>query len=172
MSGNTVWPQASGFQKLSKMEDFWHFWLTFVHSKCKRSSLRSQCWMRLFLWFSNTMCHHKKWMQQKSRQKMVPASAVALIPPRLSYLSQLNQNLISICYERGEGDVDNCCQRYVLIDNALALAFSLLHKIFVLVVEFAFFWNVNCEGELRCYISCFKQIEKCLFDTTWPLTGF
>ena len=29
--------------------------LTFVHSKCKRSSLRSQCWMRLFLWFSNTV---------------------------------------------------------------------------------------------------------------------
>ena len=55
MSGNTVWPQASGFQKLAKMDHFRHFWLTFVHSKCKRSSLRSQCWMRLFLWFSNTM---------------------------------------------------------------------------------------------------------------------
>ena len=26
-----------------------------VHSKCKRSSLRSQCWMRLFLWISNTV---------------------------------------------------------------------------------------------------------------------
>ena len=25
MSGNTVWPQASGFQKLAKMEHFWHF---------------------------------------------------------------------------------------------------------------------------------------------------
>ena len=47
MSGNTVWPQASGFQKLAKMDDFWHFLLTFVHSKCKLSSLRSQCWMRL-----------------------------------------------------------------------------------------------------------------------------
>ena len=55
MSGNTVWPQASGYQKLAKMDHFWHFWLTFVHSKCKRSSLRSQCWMRLFLWFSNTV---------------------------------------------------------------------------------------------------------------------
>ena len=41
----------SGFQKLAKMDHFWHFWLTFVHSKCKRSSLRSQCWMPLFLWF-------------------------------------------------------------------------------------------------------------------------
>ena len=43
------------------MDHFWHF----VHSKCKRSSLRSQCWMRLFLWFSNTvrqhlLCMHKK----------------------------------------------------------------------------------------------------------------
>ena len=25
MSGNTVWPQASGFQKLAKMDHFWHF---------------------------------------------------------------------------------------------------------------------------------------------------
>ena len=50
LSGNTVWPQASGFQKLTKMDQ-----LTFVHSKCKCSLLRSQCWMRLFLWFSNTV---------------------------------------------------------------------------------------------------------------------
>ena len=57
LSGNTVWPQALGFQKLVKMDHFWHFWWTFVHSKCKRSSLRSQCWMRLFLWFSNTLCN-------------------------------------------------------------------------------------------------------------------
>ena len=32
------------------------FEITFVHSKCKRSSLRSQCWMRLFLWFSTLYC--------------------------------------------------------------------------------------------------------------------
>ena len=25
LSGNTVWPQASGFQKLAKMNHFWHF---------------------------------------------------------------------------------------------------------------------------------------------------
>ena len=31
MSGNTVWPQASGFQKLAKMDHFWHFWW----SECK-----------------------------------------------------------------------------------------------------------------------------------------
>ena len=55
LSGNTVWPQATGFQKLAKMDNFWLFELTFVHSICKRSSLRSQCWMRLFLWFSNTV---------------------------------------------------------------------------------------------------------------------
>ena len=29
-SDNTVWPQD--FQKLAKMNHFWHFWLTFVHS--------------------------------------------------------------------------------------------------------------------------------------------
>ena len=55
LSGNTVWPQASGFQKLTKIDHVWPFWLTFVHSKCKRSSLRSYYWMRLFLWFSNTV---------------------------------------------------------------------------------------------------------------------
>ena len=48
LSGNTVWPQASGFEKLAKMNHFWHFWLTFVYSKCKRNSLRSQCWMIFF----------------------------------------------------------------------------------------------------------------------------
>ena len=52
LSSNTVWPQVSGFQKLAKIDHFWHFWWTFVHSKCKRSSLRSQFWMRLFLYFS------------------------------------------------------------------------------------------------------------------------
>ena len=25
MSGNTAWPQASDFQKLAKMDQFWHF---------------------------------------------------------------------------------------------------------------------------------------------------
>ena len=29
--------------------------MNFCHSKCKRSSLRSQCWMRLFLLFSTTV---------------------------------------------------------------------------------------------------------------------
>ena len=64
LSGNTVWPQASDFQKLVKMDQFWHFWLTFVHSKCKPSSLHSQCWMRLFLWFSNTVYCTKIWSRQ------------------------------------------------------------------------------------------------------------
>ena len=48
LSGNTIWPPASGFQKLAKIGHFGHFKLTFVHSKCKHSLLRSQCWMRLF----------------------------------------------------------------------------------------------------------------------------
>ena len=25
LSGNTVWPQASGFQKLANIDNFWHF---------------------------------------------------------------------------------------------------------------------------------------------------
>ena len=34
LSGNTVWPQASGFQKLVKMDHFLTFLINFVHSKC------------------------------------------------------------------------------------------------------------------------------------------
>ena len=64
LSGNTVWPQTSGFQKLAKTDHFWK--LTFVHPKCKRSSLRSQCWMRLFLWFSNTVCMYVVKRREKS----------------------------------------------------------------------------------------------------------
>ena len=55
LSGNTVWPQASGLQKIPKMDHFGYFCETFVHSKCKRSSLRWQFWMRLFLLFSITV---------------------------------------------------------------------------------------------------------------------
>ena len=74
LSGNTVWPQDSGFQKVAKIHHFWHFWLTFLHLKCKRSSLRSQCWMRLFLRFSNIVMLRnplseeiwKPWKQLKS----------------------------------------------------------------------------------------------------------
>ena len=45
--------------KNSPMDHFGHFSSTFVHSKWKRSSLRSQCWMRLSLWFSNTVFPQK-----------------------------------------------------------------------------------------------------------------
>ena len=47
-SCNIIWPHKIGYLWL-------FFWLTVVHSKCKRSSLRSQCWMRHSLWFSNTV---------------------------------------------------------------------------------------------------------------------
>ena len=44
--------------KLRLFKNCWLFWLfkwIFVHWKCKRSSLRSQWWMSLFMWFSNTV---------------------------------------------------------------------------------------------------------------------
>ena len=47
------------FKNSPKWTIFGIFEWTFVHSKCKRSSLRSQCWMRLFLWFSNTVQRFK-----------------------------------------------------------------------------------------------------------------
>ena len=43
------------FNNSSKWTILRCFWLIFVHSKCKRISLRSQYWIRLFLWFSNTV---------------------------------------------------------------------------------------------------------------------
>ena len=36
-------------------DHFWHYQWTFVHSKCKRSSLRSQFWMSLLLQFQNSV---------------------------------------------------------------------------------------------------------------------
>ena len=33
LSGNTVWPQASGFQKLAKIEHFCHFFIYFCPLK-------------------------------------------------------------------------------------------------------------------------------------------
>ena len=48
--------KVSGFQKLAKLNHFLAFLMNFCPLKWKRSSLRSQCWMRLFLWFSNTVC--------------------------------------------------------------------------------------------------------------------
>ena len=50
LSGNTVWPQASGSQKLAKIDHFWLF------NELLSTPLRSQCWMRLFGRFSNTVC--------------------------------------------------------------------------------------------------------------------
>ena len=33
LSGNTVWPQASGFQKIAQMDHFWHFLINFCPFK-------------------------------------------------------------------------------------------------------------------------------------------
>ena len=54
------------FKNSLKWSIFWHFWWTFVHSKCKLSSLRSQYWMRLFLWFSNIV--HSVYCQMISQE--------------------------------------------------------------------------------------------------------
>ena len=64
ISGNTVWPQASGFQNSPKFTTF---------GRCKCSSLRSQCWMRLFLWFSNTV-HSFKLSRLSNYIKVLPKS--------------------------------------------------------------------------------------------------
>jgi len=65
LSGNTERPQALAFQKLAQLDHFWHFYLTFVYSKYKRCLLHSQCWMRHFLWFSNTANVPVSWLFPK-----------------------------------------------------------------------------------------------------------
>ena len=54
LSGNTVWQQTSDLQKLAKIDHFCLF-IELLSTQCKCSSLRSKCWIRLFLWFSNTV---------------------------------------------------------------------------------------------------------------------
>ena len=57
LSGNTAWLQTFGFQKLAKMDHFWHFCLTFINVM----SLASLAILNeTFLWFSNPMaiCRH------------------------------------------------------------------------------------------------------------------
>ena len=51
LSGNTYLTARFSFSKKRQSKTF----LAFLMNFCKRSSLRSQCWMRLFLWFSNTV---------------------------------------------------------------------------------------------------------------------
>ena len=47
-------------KNLQKRVILWTFIQLSIHSKCKRSSLRFQYWMRFFLWFSNTVRHERK----------------------------------------------------------------------------------------------------------------
>ena len=50
-----IWRLVTLFDRTKLAIYGFFFWLTVVHSKCKRSSFRSQCWMRHSLWFSNTV---------------------------------------------------------------------------------------------------------------------
>ena len=59
LSGNTVWPQTSGFQKIVKIEHFWHFVWTFGHSKCKVSRLARNVEWDFFYDFQ-TLCDLEK----------------------------------------------------------------------------------------------------------------
>ena len=71
MSGNTIWPFR--LSKIRQIDHFWHFCLTFGHSKCKRSSLLSLCCMRPFLWFLNTVS-----MRKQIRKKIVMSVQIIL----------------------------------------------------------------------------------------------
>ena len=69
---------------------FGTFQWTFVHSKCKRSSLRSQYWMRLFLWFSNTLhCKNPCTCYKKTNSGYSTTFQVKLIECRRISLQRL-----------------------------------------------------------------------------------
>ena len=59
-------------------------WTIFGIFKCKRSSLRSQCWMRLFLWFSNTVSFRQalllSWLFCRTFQQWKKILKIRLLP--------------------------------------------------------------------------------------------
>ena len=77
LSGNTVW-----FSKLVKMDYFWHFWVTVIHSKCELSSLRSQWLNETFsLIFKHRVYGFKTALEPKlpSKQKVTKLSRRCLL---------------------------------------------------------------------------------------------
>ena len=79
LSGNTVDPNLQ-VSKNRQIAPFLAFLLTFVYSKCKRSSLRSQCWMRLFLWFLNTVLT-KPWNWEGKVTKQINIQTFVYVGP-------------------------------------------------------------------------------------------
>ena len=65
---HSVWklPKKVSFSIASQASSLqFEFQWTFVHSYCKCSSLRSQCWRRHFGWFSNTVICRDFWVPTK-----------------------------------------------------------------------------------------------------------
>ena len=94
------------FKKLAKIDHFWHFYWTFVHSKRKCSSLRSQFSMRLFLWFSNTLffCPHvtldrfqSRWQQCNFWRKKDTCQVAKLRTTYLGCLKITEKSLLQHC---------------------------------------------------------------------------
>ena len=93
--------------------------LSFIHSKCKRSSLRSQCWMRLFLRFSNTvrLLHYlsfKSFSRTTTKNEEEPRKLVF-------HLQAFSENQISIgktTYILFSGFINSCNQINQVINNA------------------------------------------------------
>ena len=92
--------------KDAKMYHFWHFLLTFAHSKCKRSS---QCWMRLFLWFSNTVkqgqIHFRNCIRtliQNTYSSTKSNATVVKNEPKMSHLSHCALQKIKVAVAKEE----------------------------------------------------------------------
>ena len=86
-----------------KMHHFLAFSINFWLLKCKRSSLRSQYWMRHFLWFSNTvqMEWNKRFLvkQSKIEVKIWSEQNVLAINERLPRANLTNYFLLNITYK-------------------------------------------------------------------------
>ena len=72
LSGNTVWPQASGFQKLAKLTIFWHFLSTFVHSKCKRNNVEWD----FFCYFQTPCAFTAEFMSRREKKDSLRCHSV------------------------------------------------------------------------------------------------
>ncbi len=109
LSGNSVWPQALGFQKLAKLEHFWHFFNELLSTQKVNVArfARNVEWdyfcdfQTLWLLSHETFLSHfqPQWsIQVKSLWKI--AAAVMLKPkqflPSLQQMKQLSWNYSSV----------------------------------------------------------------------------
>ena len=137
LSGNIVWLQFSGFPNLAKIDHFGTF--NELLSTQNDSSLRSQCWMRLFLWFFK----HRAFIIADS------TSRIELMSPKLSDVYHyLLPFLYGLTHVSKVGSVFTTLavslERYFAVCRPLWIRIRRCHPALyiVLVTVFAFAFNI------------------------------